>query len=167
MTSQLAVLVGMVVTDALKVHDYVQLLFEQDIVLNIYNELRLCHGDDLRALNGATLLRVEEKPAQLLLSFSQGTRLDIDRGDDASHGPEALALHVPGYPTMVWNSKERPVSREIDMGDMGVIAAEGSPCTRAKEVPTAQGTSTTLTRSFQTLCFRHNGSKGVRLFAAS
>ena len=53
------------------------------------------------------------------------------------------------------------------MGDMGVIAAEGSPCTRAKEVPTAQGTSTTLTRSFRTLRLRHNGSKGVMRFAAS
>ena len=103
MTSQLAVLVGLAVTDALQVHDYVQLLFEKDIVLNIYNALRLCHGDDLRALHGAMLLRVEEKPAQLILSFSHGRRLAIDLCDNAYNGPEALALHVPGHPTMVWN----------------------------------------------------------------
>jgi len=103
MTSQLAVFVGLGVTDALKGHDDVQLLFEQDIAFNMYHALRLCHGDDLRALNGTTLLKVEEKPAQLLLSCSHGTRLDIALGDGAYHGPEALALHVPGHPTMVWN----------------------------------------------------------------
>ncbi len=103
MTSQLDVLVGMVVTDALKVYDYVQLLFEQDIALNIYNALRLCNGDDLRALNGATLLKVEEKPDTLIFSFSNGQRLDIDLGDDAYNGPEALELNIPGQPTVVWN----------------------------------------------------------------
>ena len=103
MTSQLDVLVGMVVTDALKVYDYVQLLFEQDISLNIYNTLRLCNGDDLRALNGATLLKVEEKPETLIFSFSNGQRLDIDLYDDAYNGPEALELNVPGQPTVVWN----------------------------------------------------------------
>jgi hypothetical protein len=35
MTSKLDALVGMAVTDVLKVHDYVQLLFEKDISLNI------------------------------------------------------------------------------------------------------------------------------------
>ena len=103
MTSQLDVLVGMVVTDALKVHDYVQLLFEKDISLNIYNAWRLCNGDDLRVLNGATLLKVEEKPDTLIFSFSNGKRLDIDLCDDAYNGPEALELHIPGQPTVVWN----------------------------------------------------------------
>jgi len=103
MISQLDVLVGMVVTEALRVHDYVQLLFEKDISLNIYNALRLCNGDDLRALNGATLLKVEEKPETLIFSFSNGQRLDIDLGDDAYNGPEALELNVPGQPTVVWN----------------------------------------------------------------
>jgi len=103
MTSQLDVLVGMVVTDALQVHDYVQLLFEKDVSLNIYNGWRLCNGDDLRALNGATLLTVEEKQAKLIFSFSNGKGLDIDLCDDAYNGPEALELNIPGQPTVVWN----------------------------------------------------------------
>ena len=90
-------------TEALKVHDYVQLLFEKDLSLNIYNVLRLCNDDDLRALNGATLLKVEEKPETLIFSFSNGQRLAIDLGDDAYNGPEALELNVPGQPTVVWN----------------------------------------------------------------
>ena len=103
MTSQLDVLVGTVVTEALRVHDYVQLLFEKDISLNIYNAWRLFNDDDLRTLNGATLLKVEEKPETLIFFFSHGQRLDIDLGDDAYNGPEALELNVPGQPTMVWN----------------------------------------------------------------
>jgi hypothetical protein len=103
MTSRLDALVGMVVTDALKVHDYVQLLFEKDISLNIYNTLLLCHGDDLRVLKGATLLKVEEKLEKLIFSFSNGTRLDIALCDDAYNGPEALELNIPGQPTVVWN----------------------------------------------------------------
>ena len=103
MTSQLDVLVGRVVTDALKVCDYVQLLFEKDISLNIYNALWLCNGDDLGVLNGATLLKVEEKPDKLIFHFSNGKHLDIDLDDDAYNGPEALELNVPGQPTVVWN----------------------------------------------------------------
>ena len=90
-------------TEALKVHDYVQLLFEKDLSLNIYNVLRLCNDDDLRALNGATLLKVEEKPETLIFSFSHGKRLDVDLCDEAYNGPEALELTVPGQPTVVWN----------------------------------------------------------------
>jgi hypothetical protein len=103
MTSKLDALVGMAVTDVLKVHDYVQLLFEKDISLNIYNALRLYNGDDLRALNGATLLTVEEKPDTLIFSFSNGKRLDVNLCDAAYSGPEALELNVPGQPTVVWN----------------------------------------------------------------
>jgi len=103
MTSHLDTLVGMVVTDVLKVHGYVQLLFEKDISLNIYNAWRLCNGADLRVLNGATLLQVEEKPETLIFSFSHGKRLDIDLCDDAYNGPEALELNIPGQPTVVWN----------------------------------------------------------------
>ena len=103
MTSQLDALVGMVVTGALKVYDYVQLFFEKDISVNIYNALRLFNGEELRALKGATLLQVEEKPEKLIFYFSNGQRLDIDLCDDAYNGPEALELNIPGQPTVVWN----------------------------------------------------------------
>jgi len=103
MTSKLVALVGMEVTDALQVHDYVQLLFEKDILLNIYNAWRLCHGDDLRALTGTTLLMVEEKQDTLIFYFSHGKRLDIHLCDAAYSGPEALELNIPGQPTVVWN----------------------------------------------------------------
>jgi len=103
MTSPLDVLVGMAVMEALKVHDYVQLLFEKNVSLNIYNAWRLCGGDELRALDGATLLTVEEKLEELMFSFSNGQRLDIALCDDAYSGPEALELNVPGQPAVVWN----------------------------------------------------------------
>ena len=97
MTSKLDALVGMAVTTVLKVHDYVQLLFEKDIAWRLYN------SNNLRALNGATLLMVEEKPDTLIFSFSNGQRLDVNLCDAAYSGPEALELNVPGQPTVVWN----------------------------------------------------------------
>jgi hypothetical protein len=54
-------------------------------------------------LNGATFLKVEEKPETLIFSFSHGKRLDIDLCDDACNGPEAFELNIPGQPTVVWN----------------------------------------------------------------
>jgi hypothetical protein len=103
MKSKLEVLVGIAVTNALRVHDYVQVLFEQDIALNIYNEFKLFNGHDLSSLNGTKLLRAEEKQDELILYFSNGKRLDIDLRDEAYNGPEALELHIPGQPPVVWN----------------------------------------------------------------
>jgi len=103
MKSKLDILESVTVTDALKVHDYVQLLFEQDIVLNIYNEFKLSNNHDVSSLNGIKVLKVEEKPEAVILYFSNGTRLDIDLRDEAYNGPEALELCVPGQPTVVWN----------------------------------------------------------------
>ena len=103
MKSKLDILVGIAVTDALKVRDYVQLLFERDIVLTIYNEFKLLNNHDVSSLSGAKLVKVEEKPEAVILYFSNGTRLHIDLRDEAYNGPEALELRVPGQPTVVWN----------------------------------------------------------------
>jgi len=103
MQSKLESLVGLVVTQVLRVHDYVQVLFEQDIVLNIYNEFKLSNGHNISALTNTKLLRAEEKGDAVIFYFSNGTCLAIDLREEAYNGPEALELHVPGQPTVVWN----------------------------------------------------------------
>ena len=83
MTSQLDVLVGLVVTDALKVHDYVQLLFEKDISLNLYNAWRLFNGDDLRSLNGVTFLPT---------SAGSGTGTLVLKSTDSANATKNITL---------------------------------------------------------------------------
>jgi len=103
MKSKLEILVGLLMADAMKVHDYVQLIFEQGIVLSIYNEFRLPNGDDISSLRGEKLLKAEEKQEEIILHFSNGKSLSIDLRDEAYNGPEALQLNVPGQLTVVWN----------------------------------------------------------------
>ncbi len=103
MSAPLEILIGRVVMNARRVHDYTQLLFERDIVLNIYNEWTLSSGSDMRGLKGAKLIQAEEKCEALHFSFSNGKCLDVALCDEAYNGPEALELCVPGQPPVVWN----------------------------------------------------------------
>jgi hypothetical protein len=103
MKSKLKVLVGLSVTGVLKIHDYVQLFFEKDITLNIYNDYRLTKGAEIASLKEARVEKIEEKQDELILYFSEAKRLRIDLRDEAYNGPEALQLNVPGEPTVVWN----------------------------------------------------------------
>jgi hypothetical protein len=103
MRSDLNTLEGMVIENVLKIHDYVQILFEKDIVLSIYNEYKLSYNDNIGFLKGTKLARVEESPNRIILYFSNGISLDINLHDEAYNGPEALELYIPGRPAVVWN----------------------------------------------------------------
>src|SRR2546425_5638933 len=103
MQSKLESLVGLVVTQVLRVHDYVQVLFEQDIVLNIYNEFKLSNGHNISALTDTKLLRAEEKGEAVIFYFSKGKHLATYLREGAYNGAETLELHVPGQPTGGWD----------------------------------------------------------------
>ena len=103
MKSKLEVLVGLSVTGVLKIHDYVQLFFEQDITLNIYNDYRLENSADIMSLKDAKVEKIEERQDELILYFLEAKHLHIDLRDEAYNGPEALQLNVPGEPTVIWN----------------------------------------------------------------
>jgi len=103
MKSKLEVLVGLSVTGVLKIHDYVQLCFEKDITLNIYNDYRLENGADIISLKDAKVKKIEEERDELILYLSEAKHLHIDLRDEAYNGPEALQLNVPGEPTVIWN----------------------------------------------------------------
>lgn len=104
MTEPLLQLMGKKVIRAQSLHDYVQLFFERDEILNIYNELAV--PDELPklldGLVGSGLAGVQERENLLILRFDNGAELKVSMRDDAYRGPEAMQLITPGKPTVVW-----------------------------------------------------------------
>ena len=67
------------------------------------NKYRILRNNDINLLKGIKLLNIEEDQNKLIFHFSNGADLVIDLHDEAYNGPEALELHIPGQPTLVWN----------------------------------------------------------------
>jgi hypothetical protein len=100
MRSALSTIVGLRVSKTGTVHDYVQIAFEDDTMLSIFNPLK-CDGT-LDALSGRIATEVNESSDEILILFD-GVRVAIDMRDDVYAGPEALVLHRSGFPPVVWN----------------------------------------------------------------
>jgi hypothetical protein len=105
MICRLDVLQDRVVRSAAHVEDYFQLRFELGSALSIYNKMSLAGpvAEDLDAIQGKRLLIAEEYEEAVVLRFDDGSVLEVDLRDEAFNGPEAMALHVPGEPIVVWN----------------------------------------------------------------
>lgn len=96
-------LVGSTVKNAIRVHDYHQLFFEEGAILNVYNDFEVSGGEGVGSLEGAKVEGVEDTEDAAALRFSGEKSLRIDLRDAAYSGPEALALRMPGKPVVVWN----------------------------------------------------------------
>ena len=105
MKSRLKVLEGRTVSKAIRVEDYIQLHFEPQTSLNIYNRFTVSGLDkgDIATLSGATVREIIERPKDVVLRFTNGAEILIDLRDKAYTGPEAMELNLPGEPTVVWN----------------------------------------------------------------
>jgi len=105
MTSPLSVLQGRVVRSAVCLEGYFQLHFDLGTSLSIFNTLSLAGpvAGGLDAIQGKRLLSVEESEEEVTLQFEDGSLVEVDLREEAFNGPEAMALHVPGEPTVVWN----------------------------------------------------------------
>ncbi len=75
--------------------------FKEGAVLTVCGHSAVSDGR-ISALRGARLDDVEETHEQVSLTFT-GKCLRIDLRDEAYSGPEALVLHLPGGPIIVWN----------------------------------------------------------------
>lgn len=104
MKSRLDKLVSLSVTEVIQVHDYVQLLFSDGTVLNIYNDYR-CEpsGQDCLAIKGQIILSVQETATSAEITAINEARVIVDLSDEAYSGPEAMQLCVPGKPIVIWN----------------------------------------------------------------
>lgn len=95
--------------EARVVHDYVQLEFHDNVVLNLNNDLefdgRCVRANDgtevLRILCGATVREVVQTSESFSLTFSGDHLLTMSLKPDAWRSPEALAMYVPGEPPVV------------------------------------------------------------------
>jgi hypothetical protein len=81
------------------------LLFEGGVTLNIYNRYTASGmaGDNVKALVGAKVTRVEETSYRAILEFDFNVHIEVDLTDDAYTSPEAMQLRIPGEPILIWN----------------------------------------------------------------
>ena len=103
-TPALQSLEGHEVTQATKVHDYVQIAFGADVGLSIYNDITLEPEADIAALVGRRFESANQSDRYIDLLFSGGVILHIDLHPQASYGPEVLELNRKGFPSVVWSS---------------------------------------------------------------
>jgi len=104
MKSPLHILEGLTVTNSVKVHDYVQLRFGDEIGLSIYNEIEFTPPSTVIAgLAGKRVSVVTERENAIEIRFLDGCRISIDMHREAFCGPEALQLNRRGHPPVIWN----------------------------------------------------------------
>ena len=102
--SALQCLVGEAVTDAVRVHDYVQLAFGTVAGLSIYNDFEVMpEHSRIEELVGLTIAAVTSNEDEAVMLFERGLSLRVNLRASAFHGPEAMQLNRPGHSTFVWN----------------------------------------------------------------
>jgi hypothetical protein len=86
--------------------EQLQVLFEDRICLSVYNKCRLTISEttleNKQILANTFLSKVSENDQNITLLFSNGIELSIDMSEEAYQGPEAMTLHRPGQPIVVW-----------------------------------------------------------------
>jgi hypothetical protein len=103
MSGILQTLEGHSVTVAVRVEDYIQIAFGDEVGISIYNDFRMDPKVDLSQLIGKTLDRAYETETHITFRFSGPVMLVIDLSPEASHGPEIMQMNRRGEPTVVWN----------------------------------------------------------------
>jgi hypothetical protein len=106
-SSPLDEIVGQTVTDAKRVHDYIQLGFGEKIGLSVYNDIHMLPaGASIDDLTGKMVISVDEKQDSVEIRFLDKTAFIIDMRDQAFHGPEAIQLNRVGQTPVIWRSDD-------------------------------------------------------------
>src|ERR1700744_1320337 len=104
MASPLQILAGLMITNVVELHGYIQLHFGNDIGLSIYNEITVdpasMHVDQLI---GKMVSSIAERDKAIEIIFLDETRIVVDMHRQAYRGPEALQLNQNGLPPVIWN----------------------------------------------------------------
>ena len=103
MKNPLEELVGLRVTKAEIVHDYLQVILGERAGIRICNDYRLSGQTQPSTLTGLVLTGVYQNDSQVVISFEGDVKMVISLLPEAYKGPEAIILNREGLPTVVWN----------------------------------------------------------------
>jgi hypothetical protein len=103
MQNPLQELVGLCVTDAFIIHDYIQIIFGRSASLTVNNDYALNGIGDITQLKNFPLLSAFEDGRQVILRFDNDISISIALTPEAYHGPEAIVLNREGEAIVVWN----------------------------------------------------------------
>jgi hypothetical protein len=83
------------------VHDYLQVIFSDGTILNVYNSFRY-DGDSVYDIVGTTLENVLVTDEEAVFLFKGNGRLVVGLRADDYNGPEAMEFARRGEPTIIW-----------------------------------------------------------------
>ncbi|MBW7876427.1 MAG: hypothetical protein H3C47_10605 [Candidatus Cloacimonetes bacterium] len=101
----LSVICGLKVLDVLPYEQHGGWIsFENGIGLAIYNSSELLGFpvNDIQQLIGKIVTHVDDGDETVTIKFENNVVLRVDMRDEAYIGPEAMLLHVPGEPYVIW-----------------------------------------------------------------
>lgn len=104
MHSALSILIGKKIVEIDMTPQDGGIMFEEGIILNIYNRYEIIYKDsESPLLTGSAVVRVEEAPERVGIILDNGACVKIELTSDAYFGPEAMQLRVPGKSIVTWN----------------------------------------------------------------
>ena len=95
-------LIGKEIIKINEVHDYIQIIFFNNIILNIFNNYYYKNGS-IFDIKNKKVNSIDEVANKIYLRFDNGEELIISRGIDDFNGPEVMTLNIKGQPLIVWN----------------------------------------------------------------
>ena len=103
MKNPLKELVGLRVTQARIIHDYIQIIFGEIAGLRVFNDYTISGEKAIAELCNLVLLDASQSESQVAMTFEHGITVNVSLLPEAYHGPEAMVLNRTGQPIVVWN----------------------------------------------------------------
>lgn len=104
METKLYPLLSLSIITIRQVHDYLQLVFSDGSILNIFNRYNYNDSKDSKISNlvGQVVTHVQEEQTRIYIDFYNGSRFVIGLSSDDYNGPEALELIRKGEKLVIW-----------------------------------------------------------------
>lgn len=105
MENLLDLLLGVKLSKAEVVHDYLQLRFENGVILNVFNAFRMREFsiDDLSKISGCEICAVRIDETSVEFEFLGGGSIWVGMSDDDYQGPEAMEYIGAAGDRVVWS----------------------------------------------------------------